>query len=112
MNDNRKRHYPADRDKLHALCERLEAEIAERQERLAEVRKLAIAADNAAIINTVKTHNITPEELAQVVEMIRSGNPMPQLGIAEDESVKPAKARKETKKDGSFEPEENEDEKT
>ena len=45
MNDIRKRHYPADRDKLHALCERLEAEIAERQERLAEVRKLAVAAD-------------------------------------------------------------------
>ena len=112
MNDNRKRHYPADRDKLHALCERLEAEIAERQERLAEVRKLAIAADNAAIINTVKAHNITPEELAQVVEIIRAGNPMPLLGIAEDESAKPAKPRKETKKDGSFEPEENEDEKT
>ena len=110
MNDNRKRHYPADRDKLHALCERLETEIAERQERLTEVRKLATAADNAAIINAVKAHNITPEELVRVVEMIRSGVPIPLLGIAEEESAKPEKPRKETKKDGSFEPEENEDE--
>ncbi len=110
MNDIRKRHYPADRDKLHALCERLEAEIAERQERLAEVRKLAVAADNAAIVNAVKTHNITPEELVQVVEMIRSGNLMPVLPIEEEKLAGMEKARKETKKDGSFEPEENEDE--
>lgn len=75
MNDNKKRHYPADRDKLHALCERLEAEIAERQERLAEVRKLAIAADNAAIINTVKNHNITPEELVRVWRRSAHGKP-------------------------------------
>ena len=105
MNDNKKRHYPADRDKLHALCERLEAEIAERQERLAEVRKLAIAADNAAIINTVKNHNITPEELVRVVEMIRSGNLTTVFGIEETE-----KPRKESKKVGSHEPEEIENE--
>ena len=110
MNDIRKRHYPADRDKLHALCERLESEIAERQERLAEVRKLAVAADNAAIVNAVKTHNITPEELVQVVEMIRSGNLMPVLPIEEEKLAGMEKIRKEMKKDGSFEPEENEDE--
>ena len=80
--------------------------------RLLNVRKDWLKSGNWRLPLTVKTHNITPEELAQVVEMIRSGNPMPLLGIAEDESVKPAKARKETKKDGSFEPEENEDEKT
>ena len=110
MNDKKKRHYPADRDKLHALCERLEAEIAERQERLAEVRKLAIAADNAAIINTVKNHNITPEELVRVVEMIRSGNLTPVFGIEETEPAEPEKTRKESKKVGSHEPEEIENE--
>ena len=102
MNDNKKRHYPADRDKLHALCERLEAEIAERQERL--------AADNAAIINTVKSHNITPEELVRVVEMIRSGNLTPVFGIEETEPAEPEKTRKESKKVGSHEPEEIENE--
>ena len=110
MNDNKKRHYPADRDKLHALCERLEAEISERQERLAEVRKLAIAADNAAIVNAVKTHNITPEELVQVVEMIRSGNIMPVLSVKEEKNADMGKPRKEIMKEGSLEPEEIENE--
>jgi len=106
VNENRKRHYPADRNKLHELCNRLEAEIAERQERLAEVRKLAIAADNAAIVNTVKTFNVTPEEFAQLVQEMRLRNPnidlpaKPELG----------KRKKEEKKDGSFEPEEIENE--
>ena len=81
MNEAKKRHYPADRNKLHALCSRLEAEIAERQERLAEVRKLADAADNAVIVNAAKTHNVTPDEFVRMVQAFRSGNQFPEMEL-------------------------------
>ena len=87
MSESRKRHYPNDRNKLHALCERLEAEIAERQERLVEVRKLADAADNAVIVNAANTYNVTPEEFVQMVQAFRSGNLFPEVKIADDESA-------------------------
>ena len=90
MNETKKRHYPADRNKLHALCERLEAEIAERQERLEEVRKLADAADNAVIVNAAKTYNVTPEEFVQMVQAFRSGNLFPVIEAQEDEFAEPA----------------------
>ena len=85
MSESRKRHYPNDRNKLHALCERLEIEIAERQERLAEVRKLADAADNAVIVNAAKTYNVTPEEFVQMVQAFRAGNLFPEVNTENDE---------------------------
>jgi hypothetical protein len=108
MNEKRKLHLPSDRNKLHALCDRLEAEIAMRKERLEKVRKLAEEADNAAIINTAKIYNITPEEFVRMAEALRSNSPGPKVEPQEIVVDKPEETKEE--KDGSFELEETEDE--
>ena len=54
MDEVKKRRYPRDLEKLKELAERLEYEIADRQEMLADVRRLKTEAENAEIVNTVK----------------------------------------------------------
>ncbi len=74
MEEVRKRRYPTNREKLYELRDKLEAEISERQSALSDVRKLIREADNAAIINTAKVYNVTPEEFAELVNLSRSGD--------------------------------------
>ena len=108
MNEKRKLHLPSERNKLHALCNRMETEIATRKERLEKVRALAEEADNAAIINTAKVYNITPEEFVRLAEMLRSNSPGPKVEPQEIIEAKPEENKEE--KDGSFELEDTEDE--
>ncbi len=85
MSEVKKRRYPTDRVKLHAMVDRLESEIADRQERLAEVRKLAKEADNAAIVSMAKVYNVNPDEFKQVMEYMRKhGVPGPDLDFIPD----------------------------
>ena len=69
MDEVKKRRYPRDLEKLKELAERLEYEIADRQEMLADVRRLKTEAENAEIVNTVKKYNVSLEELAQFFEV-------------------------------------------
>ncbi len=88
MNDKRKSRYPTDREKLRALAKRLENEISSLQEKLAEVKRLIIQADNAVIINAAKTYNVTPEEFVRMVQALRSNTPGPNIDPKETTMIK------------------------
>ena len=100
MNEKRKRYYPSDRAKLYALRDRLEHEIADRQERLINVRRLIKQADALAIVNTAKTYNVTPEKFVQLLEYLQTNNPGSL--IDPEESGTPGEAIGEIEKDHSF----------
>ena len=77
MDEVKKRRYPRDLEKLKELAERLEYEIADRQEMLTDVRRLKTEAENAEIVNTVKKYNVSLEELAQFFEERRNNDSGP-----------------------------------
>ena len=79
MAENTKRRYPSNRHKLHALKERLESEIAEKQEMLLEVTRLTRQADNAAIVHTALNYDITPEEFDRLMQVLRTDEKTPEL---------------------------------
>ena len=87
MDEVKKRRYPRDLEKLKELAERLEYEIADRQEMLTDVRRLKTEAENAKIVNTVKKYNVSLEELAQFFEERRNNASGPSriLSKAENE---------------------------
>ena len=97
MNEDRKRRYPTDREKLHALADRLEKEIAERQEKLAEVKRLIVHANNMLIVNAAKTYNVTPEEFVRLAQALRSNAPSPEIDPKEVNRIrKPAEDEDDT----------------
>ena len=75
MSEVKRRRYPKNAARLHELRIRLESEIAERQEILAEVRKLEANAEKEEIVNMVKAYNVTPEELTRLVNLLRDQLP-------------------------------------
>ena len=81
MEEVRKRRYPTNRAKLYELRDRLEQEIAESQAALNDVRRLIREADNAAIINTARANNVTPEEFVELIKKLRSGDLNPKTGL-------------------------------
>ena len=85
MDEVKKRRYPRDLEKLKQLAERLEYEIADRQEMLADVRRLKTEAENAEIVNTVKKYNVSLEELAQFFEERRNNVPGPSRILSKTE---------------------------
>ena len=74
MTENKKPRYPSDRLKLHALKDRLEQEIAQRQQKLVEVTRLVRQADNSAIVKTALNYDVTPDEFDRLVQALRSGS--------------------------------------
>ena len=74
MEEVRKRRYPTNRAKLYELRDRLEQEIAESQAALNDVRRLIREADNAAIINTARANNVTPEDFVELIGFSRLGS--------------------------------------
>ncbi len=79
MNDKKKKRYPADRLKLHALLDKKEQELIELQEEVEELRRLVKQADHTAIHATADMYNVTPEQLAEIMKSIFGGNPLPEL---------------------------------
>lgn len=77
--EKKKPRFPTDLHKLRELEERLVREIAQKQDRLIEVRKLLRQAENTAILNTAHTFNVTPEEFGALVQALRSGNITPEM---------------------------------
>ncbi len=78
MSEMKTRRYPKDAAKLHEMAARLEREIAERQETLSEVRKLAIEAENSALRSVMDTYNVTLDELPRLIELMRSRTLIPE----------------------------------
>lgn len=106
MEEVRKRRYPTNREKLYELRDKLEAEISERQSALSDVRKLIREADNAAIINTAKIYNVTPEEFAELVNLSRSGELNPKIRHEKPAAKRPVVSEsKEEPKNKTEEPE-------
>lgn len=67
MEENRKKRYPSDRLRLHALLERKEKELASLQEEVEEIQKLVRQADATAINATAEMYHVTPEQLAEIM---------------------------------------------
>lgn len=73
MVNNKKKRYPTDRAKLHALFDSLLEKQAELNEEVEYVRGLVQKADNNAILSTVDSFNISPEGLAELLARLRNG---------------------------------------
>ena len=69
MTEKKKKRYPADRQKLHALLDRKEQELLELQEEVEDLRGLVKQADRTAIHATAELYNVTPEQLAEIKSM-------------------------------------------
>lgn len=70
LNDKKKKRYPTDRLKLHALLEKKEQDLIELQEEVEELRRLVKQADHTAIHATADMYNVTPEQLAEIMKSI------------------------------------------
>ena len=68
MTEKKKKRYPADRQKLHALLDRREQELLELQEEVEDLRGLVKQADRTAIHATAELYNVTPEQLAEIMK--------------------------------------------
>ena len=90
LNDKKKKRYPADRQKLHALLDKKEQDLLELQEEVAELRRLVQQADRTAIHTTCELYNVTPEQLAAFfkAQFGQEGMIVPQL--PEGATVAPA----------------------
>ena len=71
LNDKKKKRYPTDRLKLHALLEK--------KEQVEELRRLVKQADHTAIHATADMYNVTPEQLAEIMKSIFGEKPLPEL---------------------------------
>ena len=94
MMNNKKKRYPTDRIKLHALLDSLLEKQRELNDEVEYVMKLTQKADNNAILSTVDSFNITPEGLAELLGRLKSGelpgfipNAVPQYARATDEET-------------------------
>lgn len=68
MNDNKKKRYPTDRLKLHAILEKKEQALNEMLGEVEEVRRLVKAADYAAISETANLYCLTPEKFKEIMK--------------------------------------------
>ena len=76
-NMKKKRRFPSDRAKLHALLEKREQDLCNLREEVNELREAVTEADHTAIYETADLYNVTPEQLKEMLDAIRSGNPVP-----------------------------------
>lgn len=79
MTEKKKKRYPADRQKLHALLDRREQELLELQEEVEDLRGLVKQADRTAIHATAELYNVTPEQLAEIMKSMFGGRLVPEL---------------------------------
>ena len=87
MTEKKKKRYPADRQKLHALLDRREQELLELQEeqrhgaqgRQADLRGLVKQADRTASHATAELYNVTPEQLAEIMKSMFGDRLVPEL---------------------------------
>lgn len=90
MTEKKKKRYPADRQKLHALLDRREQELIELQEEVEDLRGLVKQADRTAIHATAELYNVTPEQLAEIMKSMFGDRLVPEL--PRDVQAAPAEA--------------------
>ena len=90
MTEKKKKRYPADRQKLHALLDRREQELIELQAEVEDLRGLVKQADRTAIHATAELYNVTPEQLAEIMKSMFGDRLVPEL--PKDVQVAPAEA--------------------
>ena len=90
MTEKKKKRYPADRQKLHALLDRREQELLELQAEVEELRRIVKQADLTAIHTTAELYNVTPEQLAEIMKSMFGDRLVPEL--PKDVQVAPAEA--------------------
>ena len=79
MTEKKKKRYPADRQKLHALLGRREQELIELQAEVEDLRGLVKQADRTAIHATAELYNVTPEQLAEIMKSMFGDRLVPEL---------------------------------
>lgn len=79
MTEKKKKRYPADRQKLHALLDRREQELIELQAEVEDLRGLVKQADRTAIHATAEMYNVTPEQLAEIMKSMFGDRLVPEL---------------------------------
>lgn len=79
MTEKKKKRYPADRQKLHALLDRREQELIELQAEVEDLRGLVKQADRTAIHATAELYNVTPEQLAEIMKSMFGDRMVPEL---------------------------------
>lgn len=77
MKEKKKRRYPADRMRLHALLDKRETQLRDLTEEVEELRGLVTAADHLAITDATDALNVTPEQLIEFLEVLKSGAVLP-----------------------------------
>ena len=90
MTEKKKKRYPADRQKLHALLDRREQELIELQAEVEDLRGLVKQADRTAIHATAELYNVTPEQLAEIMRSMFGDRLVPEL--PKDVQAAPAEA--------------------
>lgn len=90
MTEKKKKRYPADRQKLHALLGRREQELIELQAEVEDLRGLVKQADRTAIHATAELYNVTPEQLAEIMKSMFGDRMVPEL--PKDVQAAPAEA--------------------
>ena len=90
MTEKKKKRYPADRQKLHALLGRREQELLELQAEVEDLRGLVKQADRTAIHATAELYNVTPEQLAEIMKSMFGDRLVPEL--PRDVEAAPAEA--------------------
>ena len=90
MTEKKKKRYPADRQKLHALLDRREQELIELQAEVEDLRSLVKQADRTAIHATAELYNVTPEQLAEIMKSMFGDRLVPEL--PRDVQAAPAEA--------------------
>ena len=90
MTEKKKKRYPADRQKLHALLDRREQELIELQAEVEDLRGLVKQADRTAIHATAELYNVTPEQLDEIMKSIFGDRLVPEL--SRDVQAAPAEA--------------------
>lgn len=68
MNDNKKKRYPTDRLKLHALLEKKEQSLQELRDEIEELRQIVKKADFAAFCKTAEDYDLSPERLTEIMQ--------------------------------------------
>ena len=90
MTEKKKKRYPADRQKLHALLDRREQELRELQAEVEELRRIVKQADLTAIHTTAELYNVTPEQFAEIMKSMFGDRLVPEL--PRDVQAAPAEA--------------------
>ena len=84
-NENKKKRFPSDRLKLHALLEKKEQELRELQDEVQELRDRVKQADFTAINATAAMYHVTPEMFDEIMRTMKGkrDQPVPSVPMLE-----------------------------